>query len=92
MPDLPTVAEAGVPGFEATAWFMLLAPAKTSTAIVARVHRDTVAVLNKTDLKERFAKQGAEVVGNTSAQSLDYLKAEITRWGKVVTEANIRPE
>lgn len=92
MPDLPTVAEAGVPGFEATAWFMLLAPAKTSAAIVERVHRDTVAVLNKPDLKERFAKQGAEIVGDTPAQSLGYLKAEITRWGKVVTEANIRPE
>ncbi|HSN39688.1 MAG TPA: tripartite tricarboxylate transporter substrate binding protein [Burkholderiales bacterium] len=92
MPNLPTVAEAGVPGFEATAWFMLLAPAKTPAAIVEQVHSDTVAVLNKTDLKERFAKQGAEVVGDTPAQSLRYLKAEITRWGKVVTEANIRPE
>ena len=91
-PDLPTVAEAGVPGFEATAWFMLLAPAKTPDAIVQRLSRDTAAALAKPDLRARFAKEGAEAVGSTPDRAAAYLKSEIARWGKVVRAANIHAE
>jgi len=92
LPELPTVAESGVPGFEATAWFMLMAPAKTPPALVERIYRDTAEVLGRRDVKERYAKEGAEPVGNTPAQALSYLKSEIARWGKVVTAAKIQPE
>jgi len=91
-PDLPTVAEAGVPGFEATAWFMLLAPAKTPETIVQRVSRDAAAALAKPDLRARFAKEGAEAVGSTPDRAAAYLKSEIARWGKVVRAANIQAE
>jgi len=89
LPDLPTVAEAGVPGFEATAWFMLLAPAKTPDAVVQRVAHDTAAVLAKPDVRARFAKEGAEPVGSTPERAAAYLKAEIARWGKVVRAAKL---
>ena len=92
LPDLPTVAEAGVPGFEATAWFMLMAPAKTPPALVDRIYRDTAEVLGRRDVKDRYAKEGAEPVGNSPAQALAYLKSEIARWGKVVIAAKIQPE
>ena len=92
LPNLPTVAEAGVPGFEATAWFMLLAPAKTPAALVDRIQRDAAEVLAKPEVKERFAKEGAETVGSTPAQALAFLRSEIARWGKVVAAANIQPE
>ncbi len=92
VPDLPTVAEAGVPGYESTAWFMMLAPAKMPQAIADRVNADTVAVLKRPDVRERFAKEGAETVGDTPAQGLEFLKAEIAKWGKVIKTAGIQPE
>jgi tripartite-type tricarboxylate transporter receptor subunit TctC len=92
LPDLPTIAEAGVPGYEATAWFMLMAPAKTRAEIIERLHRDTAEVVKGREVKERFAKEGAETVGGTPAQALSYLKAEIARWGKVIVAAKIQPE
>lgn len=92
LPDLPTVAEAGVPGFEATAWFMLFGPAKLPRALVDRIYRDASDVLARKDVKDRFAHEGAETVGSTPPQALDYLKKEIARWGKVVAAASIQPE
>ena len=92
LPDLPTVAESGVPGFEATAWFMLMAPAKTPPALVDRIYRDTAEVLGRRDVKDRYAKEGAEPVGSAPAQALTFLKSEIARWGKVVIAAKIQPE
>jgi tripartite-type tricarboxylate transporter receptor subunit TctC len=92
MPDVPTVAESGVPGFEATAWFMLLAPAKTPQMLVQRISRDAAVVVAKPDVKARFAKEGAETVGSTPDRAAAYLKSEIARWGKVVKAANIQPE
>lgn len=92
MPDVPTVAEAGVPGFEATAWFMLFAPAKTPEALVQRISRDTAAVVSRPDVKARFAKEGAETVGSTPDRAAVYLKSEIARWGKVIKAANIQSE
>jgi tripartite-type tricarboxylate transporter receptor subunit TctC len=92
VPDLPTVAESGVPGYESTAWFILLAPAKTPQAIADRLNADAVAVLKRPDVRERFAKEGAETVGGTSAQGLEFLRAEIAKWGKVIKTAGIQPE
>jgi tripartite-type tricarboxylate transporter receptor subunit TctC len=92
LPDLPTIAEAGVPGYEATAWFMLLAPAKTPAALIERMSRDTAEIVKRADVKDRFAKEGAEALGTTPAEAAAYLKSEIARWGKVVIAAKIQPE
>jgi tripartite-type tricarboxylate transporter receptor subunit TctC len=92
MPELPTIAESGVPGFEATAWFMLMAPAKTQPALVQRLSADVAAVVGKQELSSRFAKEGAETVGSTPEQAAAFLQSEIARWGKVIKASNIRPE
>ncbi len=91
MPNVPTVAET-VPGFEAIAWFMLLAPAKTPDALVQRISRDAVAVVTRPDVKARFAKEGAETVGSTPDRAAAYLKSEIARWGNVIKAAKIHLE
>ena len=92
LPDLPTVAEAGIGGYEATAWFMVMAPAKTPPDIIARVHRDTAEIVRSREIQERFAKEGADAVGSTPAQALDFLRTEIARWGKVIVAAKIQPD
>jgi tripartite-type tricarboxylate transporter receptor subunit TctC len=92
LPDVPTVAESGVPGYEATAWFMLFAPAKTPEALIQRISHDAAAVVAKPDVRARFAKEGAETVGSTPDRAASYLKSEIARWGKVIKAANIQAE
>jgi len=92
LPDVPTIAESGVAGYEATAWFMLLAPAKTPGALVQRISRDAAAVVAKPDVRARFVKEGAETVGSTPDRAAAYLTIEIARWGKVIKAANIQPE
>ena len=92
LPDLPTVAEAGVGGYEATAWFMVMAPAKTPPDIIARVHRDTAEIVRSREIQERFAKEGADAVGSTPAEALDFLRIEIAQWGKVIVAAKIQPD
>jgi tripartite-type tricarboxylate transporter receptor subunit TctC len=91
-PDVPTVAEAGVPGYELSVWFGVLAPAGTPRDIVARLNAEIVKVLNSTDVKERFAKQGVEVRTSTPEQFGDFLKSEVARWAKVVQDANIKAD
>ena len=92
LPGVPTVAESGVPGFEATAWFMLLAPAKTPAALVQRIARDAAAVVAKPDVASRFSRDGAEPVGSTPERAAAFLKSEIARWGKVVKAAKLQVE
>jgi tripartite-type tricarboxylate transporter receptor subunit TctC len=92
LPEVPTVAEAGVPGFEATAWFMLMAPAKTPAAITGQLHRDVAQVVKAGELRERFTREGAEPVGSTPDEAARFLKNEIARWGKVIVAAKIQPE
>jgi tripartite-type tricarboxylate transporter receptor subunit TctC len=92
LPDVPTVAEAGVPGYEATSWYMVLAPAKTPVAIINQYHRETVNALKAKDMLDMLAKGGTEPLGNTPKQALDFLKIEIARWGKVIQQANIKQQ
>ena len=84
LPDLPTVSESGLPGFENTGWFGLLAPAGTPKDIIAQVQRDTVKVLNETDTKARLYVQGMAPVGNTSAEFAKAMDLESVRWATVV--------
>jgi len=90
VPNLPTMAEQGFPGFDATAWFGLMAPAGTPAPIVAKVHGETAKILARADVREKFATLGMEVIGNTPAQFADVIKAEIPVWAKVIKTAGVK--
>ena len=91
-PEIPTVAESGVPGFEVTDWQGLLAPAKTPAAVIERLNRETIRILNERDVKDRLAAAGLQVVTSTPVQFADFIRAEIDKWGKVIRSAGIKPE
>jgi tripartite-type tricarboxylate transporter receptor subunit TctC len=90
--EIPTVAENGLPGFEVTDWQGLLAPAKTPAAVIERLNRETIRILNERDVKDRLAAAGLQVVTNTPSQFADFIRAEIDKWGKVIRSAGIKPE
>ena len=92
LPDVPPLGEAGVPGFEVTQWYGLLAPAATPRAIIERLHRDTSALLRLPDVAARMASDGSEPVGSTPAQFTAHIRGEIQKWTKVVKDAGIRGE
>jgi tripartite-type tricarboxylate transporter receptor subunit TctC len=92
LPDVPTMTEAGFANFEAVAWFGLLAPAGTPRAIVDRLNRATVAVLNAPDMKERLAAIGATTVADTPEQFGRFIDAEIAKWAPIVRRAQINLE
>jgi tripartite-type tricarboxylate transporter receptor subunit TctC len=91
-PEIPTVAEAGVPGYDQTAWFGVLAPAGTPREIIARYNTEIVKVLNSAEVKERFGKQGVEVRTSTPEQFSTFLNSEVARWGKVIRDAGIKSD
>ncbi len=89
-PDIPPLKEAGVPGYEAVSWQMLVAPARTPRPVVDRLHRELAAVLEEKDVKEQILKYGFLPVENRSVEGLqDYVKSEIARWGSVMRAAGI---
>lgn len=92
VPDLPTVAEAGVPGFDAGTWYGLVAPARTPPAIVARLHRDFVGVLKSTEVRERLTSQGVDLIANSPEEFGRFISNEITKWIKVARESGARAE
>jgi tripartite-type tricarboxylate transporter receptor subunit TctC len=91
-PDLPTVAEAGVPGYEANPWYGLLVPAGTPQEVVSRLHAESVKVIKQPDMKERFGANDFEAAGSTPEQFATYILSEITKWGKVVKATGMQPE
>ena len=92
-PELPTVAEAGnLPGYEATIWFGLVAPAATPRDVVARLSQEFARVARQSALRERFAPQGVELASTTPEEFADIIRAEIPKWGKVLRDANVAPE
>jgi tripartite-type tricarboxylate transporter receptor subunit TctC len=92
VPDLPTVSEAGVAGFEAITWHGVVVPSATPAPLVERLNRDIVAVLGAPDLRERLAALGAEVLAGTPREFADYIAAEIPKWAKVVRDSGARIE
>ncbi|MDB5752446.1 MAG: hypothetical protein JWP65_2867 [Ramlibacter sp.] len=84
LPDVPTIAEAGVPGYEATSWFGMFAPAATPAPIVARLNAALVKALADPEVKKKFAEQGAEALGETPAQFASFIRAETAKWSQVV--------
>lgn len=91
-PEMPTISEAGVRGYEANNWNGIVAPKKTPRPIVERLHREVVAVLKDQAIAKRLAAQGLEPVGDTPAEFAQYLKDEASKWGKLVKSAGIRPQ
>lgn len=91
-PDLPTVAESGIPGFEASTWFGMLAPARTPKAIIARLNGEVRKILQMPDVLERLKAQGADPIGSTPEEFRDYIKSELVKWEKVVKAAGVRIE
>jgi tripartite-type tricarboxylate transporter receptor subunit TctC len=92
IPDLPTVMEAGVPGFESEIWIGLFAPAGTPREIVARLNAETNKVLARGDVREAFSLQGTDPVGGTSEQFAAQIRADLARWGKVIRDAGVKLE
>ena len=91
-PQLPTVAEAGVPGYQADAWYGVLAPAKTPSEIIARLNREIITILKTGDAKDRLASQGAEVMSSTPEQFAQHMKSDIAKWAKVTSRLRLQTE
>jgi tripartite-type tricarboxylate transporter receptor subunit TctC len=91
-PDVPTIAEQALPGFEAMAWYALFAPAGTPAEIVAKVAADTTRALQMPDVKERLSALGADPVGGTPAEFAQRLKLENQRWGDAIRKAGIKAD
>jgi tripartite-type tricarboxylate transporter receptor subunit TctC len=89
-PDLPPIAEVGVPGFDVSSWYAIFAPAKTPASIIRQMHSDIVAALNDPVIKTRLEGLGVSVIGSTPAELGAYLKAEMDKWGPVIKEAGIK--
>jgi len=92
LPNVLPIAEAGVPGYEATQWYGLVAPAGTPPDIVARIHAEALKALQSQDVKEKLATDGAEPVGSTPAEFAAHIKEELEKWTKVATAAGIEPQ
>ena len=89
-PEIPTVAESGLPGFEVSVWFAVLAPAATPRPIVDRLNQVLVKALQSPDVRERLSSQGAEPIGNSPEEFTAVMKHDLVKWAKVVKDGNIR--
>jgi tripartite-type tricarboxylate transporter receptor subunit TctC len=89
LPDVPTVAEAGVPGYVSSAWFGLVAPAATPRDVIAKLAAEAARILQLPDVKPRIAELGAEPIGSTPAEFSAHIKSEIAKWAKVIKDANV---
>ncbi len=92
LPEVPTMAEAGLPGYESSQWYGVLAPAGTPRDIVIRLNAEIVRALQAADVRGRLAADGAEPVGGSPAEFAALIKSEISKWAKVAAAAGIRPE
>lgn len=92
LPDLPTLDEAGVPGFESSIWYGLLGPAGLPSAITAKIYADVVKVLQESDIKARMLSQGADAIGSSPEQFRSQIAAEITRFDRLIKAAGIKSE
>lgn len=92
LPEVPTMTEAGFPGFNVVAWFGLFAPAGTPAPIVNRINKALVAVLQRPELRERGAQLGIEIFGSTPGELEDYVKSQIALWGQFTADAGLKPE
>jgi tripartite-type tricarboxylate transporter receptor subunit TctC len=91
-PDMPTIAESGLPGYEVGNWYAMLAPAATSAAIVARLNTEVNQALSVAGVRKRFIELAADPIGSTPAELAAYIRSEIVKWSKVIRMAGIKPE
>jgi len=92
LPDVPTVSEAGLPGFDVSAWNGVLAPARTPPAVITRVNRELAEIARHPETREKAASQGTELVSGTPQEFAAYIKSQIAKWSKVVKAAGIKPD
>ena len=92
LPDVPTVAESGLPGYEAMPWLGFVAPAGTPAAAVNRFHAELTEVLKEPEVQERFRNLGLDIIGNTPEQFADFIKKDIVKWAKVVKDSGARAD
>jgi tripartite-type tricarboxylate transporter receptor subunit TctC len=88
--ELPTIAEAGVPGYENSSWSAVAAPASTPAAIIGRLHKEFTGILADPDIQKRHTDVGAQIIGGTPEQFHAYLKSEVAKFGKLVKSAGIK--
>ena len=89
LPDVPTMREAGLASIQSSGWYGLLAPAGVPPAILGRIHDDTVKVIASPEIQAKLAPEGAELIGNTPAQFAHFIKEDVARWRRVISEAKI---
>jgi tripartite-type tricarboxylate transporter receptor subunit TctC len=92
LPDLPTIDEAGVPGYEAANWWGIAVPADTPAPVIERLHREITMLQNSDEVKQQFARDGAEIAQMSTAEFGRFFFAEMEKWGKVAKQANIKGE
>ena len=92
MRDVPAIAETGLPGYEVSTWYGMLAPAATSRAIIDKLNAELVRILALPDVRERLAAEAYELPSDTPDQFAALIKAELAKWAKVVRETGVRPE
>jgi tripartite-type tricarboxylate transporter receptor subunit TctC len=92
VPELPTIAESGYPGFDVTNWYGLFAPARTPATIVRKLHLETVKALAQADVRAKFADLGLEAIGNSPDEFAAAIQSEIPKWAKVIKESGIKPD
>jgi len=91
-PDLPTVSEAGLKGYEATSWYGLMTPAGTPREVISRLHEEMVKLLMQPEIRGRLGAAGADPIGTTPEQFATYIRSEIDKWGKLVKISGVRPD
>jgi tripartite-type tricarboxylate transporter receptor subunit TctC len=92
LPDVPTISEAGVPGYESVQWFGMLVPAGTPRPILDRLHQEITRAVRAPDMKERLNSLGLDVVASTPEEFGAYMKSETEKWAKVIKTMGIKPE
>lgn len=92
MPDTPTFAESGMPGFEAAAWWGFVAPAGTPKPVITKLHGEVVKALGAPEVKERFAALGAETLGSTPGEFAAFMREEAQKWGTIIRKLGIKAE
>jgi len=93
VPDVPTIAEAGVPGYEATQWFGVLAPAGTPREIVGRLHADLVRITKEPEVRKRFVADGSDTASSASPDEFAaYIRADEAKWARVAKSAGLKPQ
>jgi tripartite-type tricarboxylate transporter receptor subunit TctC len=92
LPDIPTIAESGLPGYEAYSWGGMVAPAKTPPAVVSRLNREIMAILKQPDVVDQLTREGTLPNPDTPERFAAYIKADIEKWTRVVRNAGIKPE